>query len=118
MAEKTENPYILLDEKLKKIKKNLSEEWKLKFPSYHILENSASEIMTMLKNTNIVDEEFEFWSSWKIREMDIFIADLVGELHHDYDNRLVRYYNKWTKEKQKIDNLIFEFKAKFTNRME
>ena len=118
MVEKNENPYILLNEKFKKIKKELFEEGRLKFPSFHILEKSASEIMELLKNPNIADEEFEFWASWKIREMDIFIADLVGELHHDYDNKLVRYYNKWIKEKGKIDSLIFEFTPKFSARME
>lgn len=117
MIEKTENPYTLINAKLKKIKMEIFEESKLKFPSYHILERSASEIKEILKKSNIVDEEFEFWSSWEIRYMDIFIADLVGELYHDYDNRLVRYHNKWSIEKQKIDNLILNFRTKFSDRM-
>ena len=105
-------------ERFQKIRKELFEEWKLKYPSHYRLESSATEIMKLLKETKIEDEEFEFWKSWKIREMDIFKADLVGELHHDYDKRLVRYKGKWDKEKAKIDNLISEFRQKFGNQTE
>ncbi len=107
-----------ITERFQKIRKELFEEWKLKYPSHHRLESSATEIMQLLKETKIEDEEFDFWKSWKIREMDIFKADLVGELHHDYNKRLVRYKGKWDKEKAKIDNLISEFRQKFGNRTE
>lgn len=107
-----------LTERFKKIRKELFEEWKLKYPSHYSLESSASEIMQLLKETKIEDEEFEFWKSWRIREMDIFKADLVEVLHHDYNKRLVRYKGKWTKEKEKIDILLSEFRQKFGNRTE
>lgn len=113
-----ENQYKILNEKLKNIKKEISEESKLKFPSHHTLENSASEIIQLLKNIKISDNEFEEWSSWKIIKMNIFISDLVGELHHDYDKRLVRYYSKWRVEKEKIDKLILDFRTKFSDKME
>ncbi len=105
-----------ITERFQKISKKLFEEWKLKYPSHHRLESSASEIMQLLKQTRIDDEEFEFWKSWKIREMDIFIADLVGELYHDYEKRLEHYHGKWSKEKGRIDNLISEFRQKFGNK--
>jgi hypothetical protein len=105
-------------DRFQKVRKELFEEWKLKFPSHSILERSASEIMQILKVTKSENEEFEFWKSWKIREMDIFIADLAGQLHHDYDKRLKRYHGKWTEEKGKLDNLIFEFQQKFGNQTE
>ncbi|PIV49667.1 MAG: hypothetical protein COS19_07445 [Flavobacteriaceae bacterium CG02_land_8_20_14_3_00_34_13] len=105
-------------ERFQKIRKKLFEEWKLKYPSHNSLKNSATEIMQLLKETKIDDEEFEFWKSWKIREMDFFIADLIGELHHDYEKRLKRYHGKWTKEKEKIDTLISEFRQKFGNQTE
>lgn len=113
-----ENQYKILSEKLKKIKKEIFEQSKLKFPSHHTLENSASEIIQLLKNIKISDADFEEWSSWKVINMNIFIADLVGELHHDYDKRLVRYYNKWRIEKEKIDKLILDFTTKFSDRIE
>lgn len=112
------NQYKILDEKLKIIKKVIYEESKLKLPSHYILENSASKIIQLLENNKISDAEFEEWSSWKIIKMNIFIDDLVGELHHDYDKRLVRYYNKWIVEKENIDNLILDFRTKFSNRIQ
>lgn len=81
-------------ERFKKISNKLLEDWKLKYPPHYSLKSSASEIMQLLKETEIEDEKFEFWKSWKIREMDIFKADLVGELHHDYEKRLERYHRK------------------------
>ena len=48
----------------------------------------------------IDDEDFKVWSSWRIRNLDIFNADLVGELNH----------KEWTKERKKIDDIISEFK--------
>ncbi len=113
-----ETVFDKITERFQKIRRALFEESKLKYPAHYRLESSASEIMQTLKDTKVEDEEFEYWKSWKIRELDIFIADLVGELHHDYDKRLVRYRGKWTKEKNKIDNLISEFRQKFGNQSE
>ncbi len=118
MKNKNKVQFQKLTERFQKIRKKLFEEWKLKYPSYYPLESCATDIVQLLKETQIEDEEFEFWKSWKIREIDIFKADLVGELHHDYDKRLVRYKGKWDKEKAKIDSLISEFRQKFGNRTE
>lgn len=107
-----------ITEQFQKIRMELFEEWKSKYPSHHRLDSSASKIMQVLKESKIEDEDFEFWKSWRIREMDIFKADLVGELHHDYKKRLVRYKGKWTNEKEKIDKLISEFRQKFGNQIE
>ena len=90
MKNKNKVQFQKLTERFQKIRKKLFEEWKLKYPSYYPLESCATDIVQLLKETQIEDEEFEFWKSWKIREIDIFKADLVGELHHDYDKRLVR----------------------------
>jgi thymidylate synthase len=113
MEENTEKQLQLITEKFVKINKTLFEEWKLKYPSPYRLESSASEIMRILRDTKIDNKDFSFWKSWRIRDLDIFLADLDGELGHDYDKRLVRYRAKWTKEKDKIDNLISDFKQKF-----
>ena len=117
MIEKKENFYILLNNKFEIIKIELFKEWKHKFPSYHILESSSIKVIDILKNSNIVDEEFKSWSARKIINMEIFKSDLVGELHHDYDNRLVRYFSKWDREKVKIYDLIIEFRTEFNSRM-
>lgn len=113
MDDKRVDLYNEIYNKFKSIKKELFEEWKHKYPSCQVLENSSIEIIEILKNANIDDEDFKVWSSWRIRNLDIFKADLVGALHHDYKAKLVRYHDKWTKEKDKIDSLISEFRMKF-----
>lgn len=118
MEENKETVIQSINEKFMKISRKLFDEWKLKYPSPYGLESSASEIMQILKETKIDDEDFNFWKSWRIRDLDIFIADLGGELKHDYDKQLVRYRGKWTKEKNKIDHLISDFKQKFGNKSE
>ncbi|MFC7357080.1 hypothetical protein ACFQO1_05235 [Jejudonia soesokkakensis] len=102
-----------LQEEFKKIKNELWEEEKLKFPSHHTLKQSADKIIDLLKNTKIEDEEFSIWSSWRRRYLDIFKADLVGELYHDYDKRNKRYRNKWLREKEKMTSLFSDFYIKF-----
>lgn len=118
MNDKNDNQYNLIDLKFKIIKKELFEEWKNKFPSYSILEKSASDIIDILKKSNIEDNEFENWKFSTKIGLNIFIADLVGELEHDYEKRLDRYYKKWSKEKSKIDTYISEFRMKFGNKIE
>ena len=103
MDDKRVDSYNEIYDKFKSIKKELFEEWKHKYPSYYVLENSSIEIIEILKNDTIDDEDFKVWSSWRIRNLDIFKADLVGELNH----------KEWTKERKKIDNIISEFKMKF-----
>ena len=113
MKENNENKFQTIIDKFKIISQELFEESKLKYPSHYKLESSATKMMQILKENKIDDAKYNSWKSWKLRELDIFIADLVGELHHDYDKRLVRYRGKWTKEQNKIDTIISEFRQKF-----
>ncbi|MFK7832041.1 MAG: hypothetical protein AB8B52_02080 [Winogradskyella sp.] len=69
--------------------------------------------MQILKNTQIDDEEFKHWKLWRVKELDIFLADLPGELHHDYNKKLVRYKGKWDNEKDKITGWMADFRQKF-----
>jgi hypothetical protein len=103
MDNKRVDSYNEIYDKFKSIKKELFEEWKNKYPSYYVLENSSIEIIEILKNATIHDEDFKVWSSWRIRNLDIFNVDLVGELNH----------KEWNKERKKIDDIISEFKMKF-----
>lgn len=103
MKDKRVGSYNEIYDKFKSIKKELFEEWKNNYPSYQVLDDSSIEIIEILKNATIDDEDFKVWSSWRIRNLDIFNADLVGELNH----------KEWTKERKKIDDIISEFKMKF-----
>lgn len=69
MKNKNKVQFQKLTEWFQKIRKKLFEEWKLKYPSYYPLESCATDIVQLLKETQIEDEEFEFWKSWKIREI-------------------------------------------------
>lgn len=117
MESKKRTEFDKIAEQLQHIRQDLFEEGKLKYPSHYTLERNAQAIMQLFEGTEIEDDDFDFWKDWKIREMDIFIADLEGELHQDYDKRLARYRGKWTKEKSKIDNLISEFHQKFDRKI-
>ncbi len=107
-----ENEYKDLKEKFRKVSRKLFEEWKLKFPKIYVLQNCANEIVDNVNSAKIENEDFEVWKSWVIKRIDIFITDL-NELQHDYDEQLVRYKIKWTERKEKLDEIILEFRTKF-----
>jgi hypothetical protein len=100
--------YDLIDEKLKKIKQELREESKYKYPSPNSLERSATSLMGLMKKIQSEEEERIHWIYSLNLELEIFKADLVGELHHDYKKRNVRYRNKWNNEERKIREFISE----------
>lgn len=83
----------------------------LKRPTVYYLENFGKYLFAHLKELDKTDISTE--TSSKIislkHSLDIFIADLTGELKHDYDNDLKRYRPKWLTQKGNLDSL----KAKF-----
>lgn len=114
MEPSNKNTLDYLKEQLTEIKRNLWEEEKLKFPSHYALESNAKRIINLLENNELNIEEYKSWSYWKVMNLKIFISDLVGELHHDYDKRNERYRGKWQKEKSKITSIISDFNFKFS----
>ncbi len=113
MSINKEDQIQMISEKFTLINRALIAQCKLKYPSPHTLENSALEIMETLRNITIDEKEFNIWRGYQLQYLDIFLADLEGELGHDYDQRLVRYFQKWTKEKLKIEKVISDFRQKF-----
>ena len=112
-----ENKYQKLGEKFKGIKKYLFEESKLRYPSVYSLQRAAEEIMLLLKVSEIGDEEFNLWSRRKIRFLDIFIADLTGELEHDCEKRNKRYNHKWRVQERKLNEMLSEFETEFHEKL-
>jgi hypothetical protein len=102
-----------LNAKFKDIEQRLFEESQLKYPSISRLSHSASEIERYLDETEISRTDFLKWKSFRKRDLGIFREDLDGKLGHDYKNQLIRYRDKWFKEKTIIANLIDEFRSKF-----
>jgi len=111
------NNYQNLRERFKEIKKGLFEESKLKFPSVHSLQRAAEKLESVLKSSEIKDEDFAFWSSWRVRDIDIYIADLPGELEHDYEKRNQRYGGKWRMQERKLLEMLFDFETKFHEKL-
>lgn len=101
-----------INEKLKKIEQELREENKYKYPSPNSLERSALCLIELMKKIQSEEEELIHWIHSLKLELEIFKADLVGELYHDYDKRLVRYRNKWNNEERRILKIISEIKTK------
>ncbi len=77
-------------------------------PSYHFIENYSEVLLDVIaevkKENNVMDTTLHYL--WK--DADIFQADLVGELLHDYEKRNKRYRDKWLTEKKKIDDITLE----------
>lgn len=102
-------------ERLQEIRKNLSKESRLKYPSPNSLNKAATEIIQLLKNTKFKDEDSKLWNLRNQGVMNLFKIDLYGELNHDYKKLLVRYKGKWSTQKKKIDLLISNFQQNINN---
>jgi len=87
----------------------------LKYPSPYILMQYANGVVEVFENCKIKTDVFKNWFSWVKMELEEFKADLEGELHVDYDNRLKRYRTKWNFEKDKIDEVISLTETKLRN---
>jgi hypothetical protein len=69
-----------------------------------------------LLNIKNEDNDFNNWSSFKTRNLKIFIVDLKGELYSDYQKGLKRYNNKWIDEANKIIHIMKEFNLFFIDK--
>ncbi len=108
-----ENQYKTLADKFKEIKHLIFEESKSKFPSVHSLRQAGENSQNLLKNSQIMDEEFLIWADWQSRYLEIFVVDLTGELDHDYDARNKRYSEKWSVQERKLNGMLSDFNTKF-----
>jgi hypothetical protein len=97
-------------EKASKIRKELFDESLLKNPSIYPLKrigNQLLDIVKILKSEN--RELIPTLHSLKM-DLDIYLADLGGELQHDYDKGNKRYKGKWSNESRKISGFISRLK--------
>ena len=97
-------------EKYKILWKEVFSESSLKQPSIYSLKragNQLLDIVEILKSENTVFVP-ELQSLKK--DLDIYLADLDGELQHDYDSNNKRYKRKWQFESGKIDGFASRLK--------
>ncbi|UAB86041.1 hypothetical protein INR75_08610 [Zunongwangia sp. SCSIO 43204] len=100
------------DEKLKPIKKELFDSEFLKTPSIYSLERAGNTLLDLVKQIRQQNNEFDPWLHSLKMDLDIYLADLGGELQHDYDRGNKRYKGKWTTEKRKVVGFISRFRQK------
>lgn len=87
---------------------NYKGESRLKFPSYYFLELYSDKLLELIeiwRRSNLGDDRTILLK----RDVQVFKSDLIGSLKHDFEKRLVRYYQKWTMEKSIIDSLKLKF---------
>ena len=102
---------IELKNHINKISKDLRDENINKYPSPYVLESSASDLIQLLKTQYSTIDSAQ-WMHSLVLSLEVFKTDLIGELHHDYDERLVRYRDKWATKERKLSSIISEIRTK------
>lgn len=77
----------------------------LKRPSIYYLENYADKLLDIANKWKSQSREEIIPLISICFDIDIFKADLTGELEHDYNNGNKRYLDKWRAQKNKIDSI-------------
>ncbi|MFM9988976.1 hypothetical protein [Flavobacterium sp.] len=80
------------------------------YPSYSFLYSYSEKLLELIDKWRLENPEIDKTILLK-RNVQDFKSDLFGNLKHDYEKRLKRYYQKWSFEKNKIDS----FKSQFLN---
>jgi hypothetical protein len=81
------------------------EETILKRPSIYYLEAYADKLLDIANKWKSQSNEMVLPLISIRLALDIFKADLTGELQHDYDKDNKRYRGKWLIQKAKIDSI-------------
>lgn len=100
----------VFDEKTKPIRKELLDGEFLKTPSIYSLERAGNTLLTLVKQLRENSTTIDPWLLSLKMDLDIYLADLGGELQHDYDKRNKRYKGKWSNEKGKAVDFISRFR--------
>jgi hypothetical protein len=104
------------DEKMKPIRKELSDREFLKKPSIYCLERAGNRLLTLVKELGEKSNEFDPHLGSIKMDLDIYLADLCGELQNDHDKGNKRYKEKWSTEKGKVVGLISRVRQKISEK--
>ena len=99
------------EEKSKIIRKELFDESLLKLPSIYSLKRAGNELLGIVKTIKSENNEMIPTLQSLKMDLDIYLADLGGELQHDYDKSNKRYKGKWSNESRKINGFISRLKT-------
>lgn len=98
------------DKKAKEIRKELFDESLLKRPSIYSLKRAGNQLLEIVKDLKTENTEFIPTLQSLKMDLDIYLADLGGELQHDYDKSNKRYKGKWSNEYRKISGFTSRLK--------
>ena len=98
------------EEKSKILWKEIFHESSLKQPSIYSLERAGNQLLDIVKILKSENTVFVLELQSLKRDLDIYLADLSGELQYDYDRNNKRYKGKWLIESRKIDGFTFRLK--------
>lgn len=104
------------DKKFKPIRKELLNEEFLKTPNIYCLERAGNSLLNLVKELREKNNKFDPWLHSLKMDLDIYLADLGGELQHDYNKGNKRYKGKWQIEKGKIVGFISKFRKKISEK--
>lgn len=101
---------VEFDKQAKEIRKELFDESLLKQPSIYSLKRVGNQLLEIVKKLKTERTEFiPTLQSLKI-DLDIYLADLGGELQHDYDKSNKQYKGKWSNEYRKFSGFTSRLK--------
>ncbi|MEH1009551.1 hypothetical protein VDP25_17565 [Winogradskyella sp. ECml5-4] len=99
------------EEKSKIIRKEIFDESLLKQPSIYSLKRVGNQLLDIVKTMKSENSEMIPTLQSLKMDLDIYLADLGGELQHDYDKNNKRYKGKWSNESRKISRFISRLKT-------
>jgi hypothetical protein len=99
------------EEKSKIIRKEVFDESLLKQPSIYTLKRTGNQLLDIVKTMKSENTEMIPTLQSLKMDLDIYLADLGGELQHDYDKNNKRYKGKWSNESRKISGFISRLKT-------
>lgn len=99
------------EEKSKIIRKEVFDESLLKQPSIYTLKRTGNQLLDIVKTMKSENTEMIPTLQSLKMDLDIYLADLGGELQGDYDNNNKRYKGKWSNESRKISGFISRLKT-------
>ena len=102
-------------DKIKQFKVENKKEENLKFPSPHYLKRYALLVLNLMEKMQSFEDTMLNSIYFIKHNLKNFIADIDGNLNHDYQKRNIRYLFKWRTEKSKLDSISSEFLVAFEN---
>ncbi|QAA80344.1 hypothetical protein EI546_00710 [Aequorivita sp. H23M31] len=99
------------DEQSRQMQKELLDESISTFPRIYSLNRVGEQLMKFVIQLKAEKTELNTILHSLYMDLDIFLADLGGQLQQDYDRKNKRYKRKWSLENRKINDFIFQLKA-------